>query len=202
MSPQVAADGADLENEGSRERDAHCEASPSSMGSNTCPPRCFDGSSIAPDCDDTGQNARGLRDNILSSLGIVDPAVDPSDPAFDFDKWSRTVAMLREQLGVVVPPRSGFVFKDLTVRGSGPAIGYQDTVWTCLESLFDVRRWSRSKGKRCILQGLEGVVQKGELLLILGRPGSGCTTFLKTITGHTHDLELDSDSLLEYKGTK
>jgi ATP-binding cassette subfamily G (WHITE) protein 2 (SNQ2) len=32
-----------------------------------------------------------------------------------------------------------------------------------------------------ILQGFNGVVRPGEMVLVLGRPGSGCSTFLKTI---------------------
>jgi hypothetical protein len=40
-----------------------------------------------------------------------------------------------------------------------------------------------------------------ELLLALGQPGSHGTTFLKTIIAQTRILELDSQSLVEYKGT-
>ena len=35
--------------------------------------------------------------------------------------------------------------------------------------------------KVSILQGMKGVVKPGEMVLVLGRPGSGCTTFLKVI---------------------
>lgn len=31
------------------------------------------------------------------------------------------------------------------------------------------------------IQGFSGVVKAGEIALVLGRPGSGCTTFLKAI---------------------
>lgn len=33
-----------------------------------------------------------------------------------------------------------------------------------------------------ILRGFRGVVKPGEMVLVLGRPGSGCTTFLKVIS--------------------
>ena len=141
------------------------------------------------------------HDHILSKLRIIDPTVNPSHPTFDFDRWSRTIADLRVQLGVTTPPRSGFVFQNLTVRGSGPAIAHQDTVWTWFTSLFDLRKRPQGKKRKTILRGLDGVLQKGELLLVLGQPGSGCTTFLKTITGQTHGLDLDSESLIEYRGT-
>lgn len=37
------------------------------------------------------------------------------------------------------------------------------------------------QGQRKLLQGFTGVAKPGEMVLVLGRPGSGCSTFLKTI---------------------
>lgn len=144
---------------------------------------------------------------LLTKLGISDQAVDPQDPSFDFAAWSRTVVKLRNELNIETPPRSGFVFRNLTVRGCGSGIEQQDTLWTKVASglgLFDlVRSCTTPKNKnqtKTILQGLDGVVQKGELLLFLGRPGSGCSTFLKTVTGETQGLQVDHESVLEYRG--
>ncbi|KAG0700795.1 ABC-2 type transporter-domain-containing protein [Suillus ampliporus] len=47
---------------------------------------------------------------------------------------------------------------------------------------------------RDILSGFEGVVAPGEMLLVLGKPGSGCSTFLKTLAnqrGEYHAVEGD-----------
>ncbi|RFN45159.1 ABC transporter cdr4 [Fusarium flagelliforme] len=140
------------------------------------------------------------QDAVLLKLGIFDQTVDPSSPSFDFERWSHILVNLRNQLGLPTPPRSGFAFRKLTVHGSGPAVEQQDTVWTLLTSLINSRAWFRPKHSKTILQDLDGVVQKGELLLVLGRPGSGCTTFLKTITGEMRSLELDSASVLHYTG--
>ena len=146
------------------------------------------------------QGAGRSQDTILSKLGIFDQTVDPSSPSFDFERWSHILVNLRNELGLPTPPRSGFAFRKLTVYGSGPAVEQQDTVWTLLTSLINFRAWFRPKHSKTILQDLDGVVQKGELLLVLGRPGSGCTTFLKTITGEMRSLELDSASVLHYTG--
>jgi ATP-binding cassette subfamily G (WHITE) protein 2 (SNQ2) len=35
--------------------------------------------------------------------------------------------------------------------------------------------------KRTLINNFTGVVRNGEMLLVLGRPGSGCSTFLKSI---------------------
>ncbi|KAK4049723.1 hypothetical protein OIV83_003998 [Microbotryomycetes sp. JL201] len=41
------------------------------------------------------------------------------------------------------------------------------------------------KGERFLLDDLSGIVKPGEVLLVVGRPGAGCTTFLKTLAGLT-----------------
>jgi len=42
---------------------------------------------------------------------------------------------------------------------------------------------------RTLLQDFSGCVKDGEMLLVLGRPGSGCSTFLKTIASQTEGYE-------------
>lgn len=41
------------------------------------------------------------------------------------------------------------------------------------------------KGERYLIHDFNGVVKSGEMMLVVGRPGSGCTTFLKTLAGIT-----------------
>src|SRR4029434_10916983 len=40
----------------------------------------------------------------------------------------------------------------------------------------------------------------GELLAVLGRPGSGCSTFLKSICGELHGLTLGEKTNIHYNG--
>lgn len=50
-----------------------------------------------------------------------------------------------------------------------------------------------------LLEGFTGVAKPGEMVLVLGRPGSGCSTFLKTITGKRGEyLSVNGD--VEYAG--
>lgn len=147
------------------------------------------------------ETLRTSQSAILSRFNVYDKSADPTSPLFDFDRWSNTLVNLRKQAGLPTPARSGFFFMGLTVRGDGATFEEQDTTWTMITSLFRFRKWFRKKRSDVILQGLDGIVQKGELLLVLGRPGSGCTTFLKTITGKMHGLKLDSASVIEYKGS-
>ncbi|KAK4225246.1 ABC-2 type transporter-domain-containing protein [Podospora fimiseda] len=53
--------------------------------------------------------------------------------------------------------------------------------------------------RKRILDGLEGTLSSGEMLLVLGKPGSGCTTFLKTLAGRLEGLSLDPASELAYR---
>lgn len=51
-----------------------------------------------------------------------------------------------------------------------------------------------------ILRNFNALLKSGELLIVLGRPGSGCSTYLKTICGEMHGLDLDKDSVVHYNG--
>ncbi|KAJ5908495.1 hypothetical protein N7495_001177 [Penicillium taxi] len=50
---------------------------------------------------------------------------------------------------------------------------------------------------RSLLEDFTGIVNPGEMLLVLGRPGSGCSTFLRTLANRT-SLEVYGD--LKYAG--
>jgi ABC-type multidrug transport system ATPase subunit len=51
-----------------------------------------------------------------------------------------------------------------------------------------------------ILRDLDGLVNQGEMLLVLGRPGSGVSTLLKTIAGDMEGLNLSPDAHISYQG--
>ena len=81
----------------------------------------------------------------------------------------------------------GVVWKHLTVKGIGLGAALQPTIgdpflapFRLLSSLFSSSR--RVGGKppvRTLLNDFSGCVRPGEMLLVLGRPGAGCSTFLK-----------------------
>jgi hypothetical protein len=51
------------------------------------------------------------------------------------------------------------------------------------------KRKKKSTPTRKLIDGFSGVVQPGEMCLVLGRPGSGCTTFLRTISGYDEGFD-------------
>lgn len=98
----------------------------------------------------------------------------------------------------------GLVFQNLNVYGFDNPMDHQKTFFNYPLTIFAqlVRKiFQRSGSSRlCILRNFEGAVSRGEMLLVLGRPGSGCTTLLKTLAGDTYGLHVDPSTLISYQG--
>lgn len=132
-----------------------------------------------------------------------DSKLNPNSPNFSAKSWARSLLHLREQDSANNPARtSGIAFRNLNVYGFGTATDYQKTVGNIFLKTVGVARKLMGVGQRRIdiLHNLEGVVHAGEMLVVLGPPGSGCTTFLKTISGETYGFNVDKDSYLNYQG--
>jgi ABC-type multidrug transport system fused ATPase/permease subunit len=105
---------------------------------------------------------------------------------------------------------AGVVWKNLTVKGVGLGAALQPTngdiflgIPRLIKRLLTRGRKSAGGGKpaiRTILNDFTGCVRPGEMLLVLGRPGSGCSTFLKVIGNQRYGYEsIDGD--VRYGGT-
>lgn len=130
--------------------------------------------------------------------------LDPSSPEFDARKWAASFYRLQTQALLGNEPNSiGMAFRNLEVYGMGTSTNYQKTVGNfLLGAATSVLSKLSSRGEQRvdILQNLEGVVRAGELLCVLGPPGSGCTTFLKTIAGETRGFHVGDGSYVNYQG--
>jgi ATP-binding cassette subfamily G (WHITE) protein 2 (PDR) len=127
-----------------------------------------------------------------------DPAVDPSSEAFDLSKFLR---MFRHQLegeGIEMKKVS-VAFKNLDVFGSGTALQLQSTVADMFMAPFRAKEYFGKTERKQILHSFDGIIRAGELCVVLGRPGSGCSTLLKALTGELHGLDTD-DSIIHYNG--
>lgn len=100
----------------------------------------------------------------------------------------------------VAQARGGIVFKNLKVCGTGSAINVQKNVGSILLAPFRFREFFGKGPEKTILQNFDGVLKSGEMLVVLGRPGSGCSTFLKTLMGELHGLDLKKESTIHYNG--
>lgn len=104
---------------------------------------------------------------------------------------------------------SGVIFRNLTVKGVGLGASLQPTVGDIfLNPLRTVKNLltkgpKAASGKppvRDLISNFDGCVRPGELLLVLGRPGSGCSTFLKTFCNQISGFE-DVLGDVRYGGT-
>lgn len=131
----------------------------------------------------------------------LDPALDPSSDTFDVMQWAQK--FLGEMKAKGAAHDLGVAFRDLDVFGSGSALQLQDSVTSVLTAPLRIGEMFKSgkQQRKQILHGFNGVLRSGELLAVLGRPGSGCSTFLKTICGELYGLELgDKPNAIHYDG--
>ncbi|KAF2210009.1 hypothetical protein CERZMDRAFT_100060 [Cercospora zeae-maydis SCOH1-5] len=137
----------------------------------------------------------------IQGLHPDDEVFDPSSDQFDLYKWIRFNTKMRNEEGIKVK-RTGVAFRNVNVRGTGPALNIQSTVGSLLTAPLRAGEiWrARQKVPRHILKDFNGLLKSGELLVVLGRPGAGCSTLLKTLTGEMHGLQVDHDTVVHYNG--
>ena len=87
----------------------------------------------------------------------------------------------------------GVVFKNLTVKGVGSSAIFIKTLpqavmgtfgpdlYNLITRFVPALHFGRKPPTRDLIRDFNGVVRAGEMLLVLGRPGAGCSTFLKAI---------------------
>ncbi|TDL15090.1 pleiotropic drug resistance ABC transporter [Rickenella mellea] len=139
------------------------------------------------------------RDNLPPSRDSAytgQTAVGLDAQNFDFEGTLRTVLQKRGDSDIK-GRELGVVFEDLSVIGLGATAKYQPTLGSMFNPvrMLDAIQELRHPPVRNILTGFEGVVRPGEMLLVLGRPGAGCSTFLKTIANHTEEYHCISGSI-------
>ena len=141
------------------------------------------------------------RRDTLAGVVDNDPRLDPENAKFDIYIWARAFMRAMDENKIKIA-KSGFTFKDLSVSGSGSSLGLQATVGSVFMAPFRFREHClfKSRSSKQIIKDFNGIMTSGEMLVVLGRPGSGCSTFLKSICGEMTGLELDKDSKIQYNG--
>jgi ABC-type multidrug transport system ATPase subunit len=80
------------------------------------------------------------------------------------------------------PKHMGVIWKNLVVQGLGADAKVIPTNWTWIRDTVKFWKWGKHEGTDfTILKGNDGFCKDGEMLLVLGRPGAGCTTLLRVI---------------------
>ncbi|KAH8748816.1 Pyoverdine/dityrosine biosynthesis protein-domain-containing protein [Hyaloscypha sp. PMI_1271] len=137
-------------------------------------------------------------------FGSQNPLLDPNSANFSFMTWLQAVMSITSRDPGRYPKGvAGVAYRNLSAHGVGEATDYQKTFGNYPLKLFKFakRLFSKEKQTRIqILRGFDGLVKSGEMLVVLGRPGSGCSTLLKTISGETDGFYVGKDAYLNYQG--
>ncbi|KUI58463.1 ABC transporter CDR4 [Cytospora mali] len=126
----------------------------------------------------------------------MEVSMDVNDRDAVFRDWlQRQRDKKRLQLGVS--------FQDLECHGFISSATFQHTAISYAAALprFIAGLFSRQPPRRVqILRNFDGHIKPGEMLLVLGRPGSGCSSFLKVLSGDTHGIHIGERTRINYAG--
>lgn len=162
---------------------------------------------LASTISNPSDNSSGTQSSLSPTQGWnrdTDP-IPPASAQFDLHEWAKRNIHIFDSAENQARPR-GVLFQDLSIRGSGSSLQVQPTVLSTLArpvlAILNplLRKECHQNRPASILHNFDGFVREGELLLVLGRPRSGCSTFLKAICGHLDGLTLDAISKIEYQG--
>lgn len=134
-------------------------------------------------------------------LAGPDSPLNPASENFSGREWAKAIAEMVSQDGGSFR-KAGVCFQNMNVYGYGQSTDYQGdvaNVWLSLAG--NIRNLVGSNRTRIdILRQFDGLVHQGEMLVVLGPPGSGCSTFLKTIAGEMNGIYVDDGSYFNYQG--
>jgi ABC-type glutathione transport system ATPase component len=88
----------------------------------------------------------------------------------------------------------GVTWRNLTVKGVGADAAINENVGSQFNIPRNIKEARHGAPLKTIIDNSHGCVKPGEMLLVLGRPGAGCTTLLKMLANRrTGYAEVDGD---------
>lgn len=130
-----------------------------------------------------------------------DSPLNPNGKNFSARAWAKNVVEMVAGEGHTFRT-SGIAFQNLNVFGYGAGTDYQSDVANVWLGLASTVRglFGGSKKRIDILRDFDGLVRRGEMLVVLGPPGSGCSTMLKTVSGEMNGIYVEDSSYFNYQG--
>ncbi|CZR67657.1 probable ABC1 transport protein [Phialocephala subalpina] len=151
----------------------------------------------------TRNSVDGLEAKPIFGSDDPDSPLNPSSANFNAHAWATNLAKVSHERGQSFR-QIGLCFENLNVFGYGTQTDFQKdvaTIWLALPNM--VRRFFSSTAGQTridILRDFKGIIRPGEMICVLGPPGSGCSTFLKTIAGETNGIYVNGGSYFNYQG--
>lgn len=109
----------------------------------------------------------------------------------------------RDEAGGEKPKMLGVSWDNVTVTGAGGDATFNENV---VSQLFNFHRSDKGSKSKTIIDNSFGCVKPGEMLLVLGRPGAGCTSLLNVLSNNrlgyeevTGDVRYGNMSAVEAK---
>lgn len=150
----------------------------------------------------------------ISSTGTLAELADLTNQAKPSDGWhlQRQVEEVRERdERSGFPPRElGVTWENLTVKAISSEAAIHENSLTQFNLPKIIQQNRRKPPLKTILDNTHGCVKPGEMLLVLGRPGSGCTTLLNllanrregyaSVSGDLHYGSMDAKEAKRYRG--
>ncbi|ODV65866.1 pleiotropic drug resistance protein PDR [Hyphopichia burtonii NRRL Y-1933] len=136
---------------------------------------------------------------------INDPRLDPESSDFDSKYWIRNFnKYIANNAEYYKPTSLGVYYKGLRAYGDATDSTFQsdfgNIVYKYGSQLVNLLSKQDESKQYDILKPMDGLIRPGELTVVLGRPGAGCSTFLKTLANQTHGFKLDPNSKVSYDG--
>lgn len=127
-------------------------------------------------------------------------SLDQDSPSFAYEDWLRSRFQGSEQddknrMGVAC--RSLSVYTPVTQNNYQPTFANLPLKYLNLLISFSSQR---QKLRIDLLQNFDGLVTSEKMLLILGRPNSGCSTVLKTLCDKISGFHIANKSMINYQG--
>lgn len=132
----------------------------------------------------------------------TDSVLNPKSSNFSAKEWAKAIVELISPSGTSLR-FAGVCFQNLSVHGFRATTDYHKdvgTVWLSFAAGLFQGLLRNPRLRVDILNPMDGLVRQGEMLVVLGPPGSGCSTFLKSIAGETNGIHIGEGSYFNYQG--
>ncbi|KAM0085468.1 hypothetical protein ACKRZS_002306 [Fusarium odoratissimum] len=150
----------------------------------------------------------------ISSIGRTRSVANEEsiDDELDWERMPEVQAIEQPRNeGAPVERRLGVTWKDLTITGLAADSLFNENFFSqFLPAPLRANNGSAKSSLRTIIDKSSGCVKPGEMLLVLGRPGAGCTTLLKVLAnkrngftdveGEVHYGSLSYQEAKKYQG--
>jgi ATP-binding cassette subfamily G (WHITE) protein 2 (SNQ2) len=161
--------------------------------------------------ENLGQKLEHTLSNNRGAEEVAKAEKDGDDSNGEAAGWSLLSDVQRMAANDTTPGKAlGVTWNDLTVTGRAAGAVMQENVFSQFNVVQQSKESRGPKKLKTILNKSSGCVKPGEMLLVLGRPGSGCTTLLKMlanqrkgyeeITGDIRYGSMDHKQAEQYRG--